>query len=418
MLFSTDAFDCTATIEVPLPEVTDACSTVGEILTEVLAIEEVIEGDDTTENLVLVATIPFDATDRTLTGLEQGDYYFRYTAADECGNTTEQLCRFRVADLEVPIAICQGSLNISLGSSGLARAYVHHVDFGSYDNCEVVSREVRRKYMIDPVTGEPLDEPVYSEWGPYVTFDCMDAGQLVEVELRITDAAGNEAICWSDYLIEDKVAPICGGLADTEVNCNELPDDFDATDAEQLTAQFGEAIVIDNCSATIEELAPRITATDGSICLIERRFLATDASGNVSRDTFTQVVTIVNESGCSICEETNAIVEGPRGINSPYRNRPETLPSTKRDGLVLMQNFPNPVFGETVIGFELPESGEATIRVFTKTGRLIKVVEGDYYQGYNSVRLIREDLPKAPGILYYQLDFKGVQVTRQMLIIE
>ena len=414
MLFSTDVFDCTATIEVPLPEVEDACSAVGEILTEVLAIEE--DGD--TENLVLVATIPSDATDRTLTGLEQGDYYFRYTAADECGNTTEQLCRFRVADLEVPIAICQGNLNISLGSSGLARAYVSNVDFGSYDNCEVVSREVRRKFMNDPVTGEPLDEPVYSEWGSYVTFDCMDAGQLVEVELRITDAAGNEAICWSDYLIEDKIAPICGGLLDAEVDCDELPDDFDARDIEQLSTQFGEASVTDNCSATVEELEPRITATNGSVCLIERRFLATDASGNVSRDTFTQVVSIVNDSGCSVCEETSAIVEGPGGINSPHRTRSETLPNTKHKGLVLMQNFPNPVFGETIIGFELPESGEATIRVFTRTGRLLKVIEGDYHQGYSSVRLLRQDLPKAAGTLYYQLDFKGVQVTRQMLIIE
>src|SRR5690606_29108750 len=51
-------------------------------------------------------------------------------------------------------------------------------------------------------------------------------------------------------------------------------------------------------------------------------------------------------------------------------------------GLVLYQNSTNPYAGETVIGFKLPEGSEATLSVYDVTGKMLKVVEGEYGQGY------------------------------------
>jgi len=66
----------------------------------------------------------------------------------------------------------------------------------------------------------------------------------------------------------------------------------------------------------------------------------------------------------------------------------------------LLQNTPNPFTQETLIGFELPEDGFATLNVFDASGRLVKHVEGDFMKGYNSISISNEGLQ--PGLFYYQ----------------
>src|SRR5699024_6064516 len=55
------------------------------------------------------------------------------------------------------------------------------------------------------------------------------------------------------------------------------------------------------------------------------------------------------------------------------------------NGFALYQNTPNPYAGQTVIGFNLPEASKATLSVYDVTGKMLKVVEGEYDQGYNEV---------------------------------
>ena len=86
-------------------------------------------------------------------------------------------------------------------------------------------------------------------------------------------------------------------------------------------------------------------------------------------------------------------------------------------GFALYQNTPNPYAGETVIGFKLPEASKGTLSVYDVTGKVLKVVEGEYNQGYNEVKLKSSDL-KATGVLYYQLDTKTYTATKKMIVIE
>ncbi|NND05345.1 MAG: T9SS type A sorting domain-containing protein [Saprospiraceae bacterium] len=83
----------------------------------------------------------------------------------------------------------------------------------------------------------------------------------------------------------------------------------------------------------------------------------------------------------------------------------------------LYQNRPNPFKENTVIGFRLPEATATALTVYDVTGKVLKVINGDFQKGYNEVSLKKNDL-NATGVLYYQLDSDTYTATRKMVIIE
>ena len=82
----------------------------------------------------------------------------------------------------------------------------------------------------------------------------------------------------------------------------------------------------------------------------------------------------------------------------------------------LEQNVPNPFNGETVVGFNLPVAGSATLTVMDVQGKVLKEIRGDYAKGYNTVTLKAKEL--TPGVLYYQLESADQVATKKMIIIE
>ncbi|MBK6901818.1 MAG: T9SS type A sorting domain-containing protein [Saprospirales bacterium] len=85
-------------------------------------------------------------------------------------------------------------------------------------------------------------------------------------------------------------------------------------------------------------------------------------------------------------------------------------------GFELYQNVPNPFTGETRIGFRLPESSTATLTVLDASGKVLKVLKGEYARGYNEMNL--SDFAGVSGVLYYQLDTPTHTATRKMVIME
>ena len=83
----------------------------------------------------------------------------------------------------------------------------------------------------------------------------------------------------------------------------------------------------------------------------------------------------------------------------------------------LYQNTPNPFAGETVIGFNLPVAGQATLTIQDVTGRTLKVINGQYAKGYNQVNLKSTELT-ATGVLTYTLKAADFTATRKMIIVE
>jgi len=83
----------------------------------------------------------------------------------------------------------------------------------------------------------------------------------------------------------------------------------------------------------------------------------------------------------------------------------------------LYQNTPNPFAGETIIGFNLPAAGAATLTIQDVTGRTLKVINGQYARGYNQVSLKSAEL-SATGVLTYTLKAGDFTMTRKMIIVE
>ena len=83
----------------------------------------------------------------------------------------------------------------------------------------------------------------------------------------------------------------------------------------------------------------------------------------------------------------------------------------------LHQNRPNPFNGETLISFNLPEAGFATMTISDISGRTLKMIESDFAKGYNEVRIQSNDL-SSTGVLYYQLESAEHIATKKMIILE
>ncbi len=83
----------------------------------------------------------------------------------------------------------------------------------------------------------------------------------------------------------------------------------------------------------------------------------------------------------------------------------------------LYQNEPNPWTGSTNISFELPEAGKAVLTLYDMTGQLVKVIEGEYNKGLQSIQLQKKDIP-AVGLLYYRLDSGNYSATKKMIRLD
>jgi hypothetical protein len=78
------------------------------------------------------------------------------------------------------------------------------------------------------------------------------------------------------------------------------------------------------------------------------------------------------------------------------------IPGSK--GHVLLQNHPNPFAHSTLIEFVLPQAQEAKLSFFDVTGRLLKVIQGDYPAGYNALRLERTAWMEQSNVILYRLE--------------
>jgi hypothetical protein len=111
-------------------------------------------------------------------------------------------------------------------------------------------------------------------------------------------------------------------------------------------------------------------------------------------------------------------------IAEAYTNTEEVLDVKLRIGsdaaqqeFALYQNEPNPWTGSTRISFDLPEAGKVKLSLFDATGKQVKVIEGEFGAGAQSIVLQKKDVP-VQGVLYYRLDCGNYSATKKMIRLE
>lgn len=247
--------DCSGTVNLPAPQISDACSPDGLTYTIKPPFGALIrEGDSR------VVTFPFSET----------PYDVVYTATDGAGLSSTCTIQVTVTDNIAPVAICDQNTIVGLNSVGVGYAYALNIDDGSYDACGVASIEIRRM----------------DEGGPFsdrAIFTCADLGAPVVVELKVTDKGGLMNTCMANVIVQDKHAPEVSGPADITIECG---DDF------LPLSQFGEFAFTDACNVDTVTTSS-VNINDCGIGTITRTFTATDSDGTASTS---QTITVVNNN--------------------------------------------------------------------------------------------------------------------------
>ena len=123
---SSGGTSCTATVTLPLPVVTDDCSTEFEI--------DIAYPGGFLDNVDAPQVVTLDAGVNEIT----------YTVYDGCENSTSCTMYITVIDEAPPTAVCDQNTIVSLRSDGTAKAFAHTFDDGSFDDCSLFKMLVRR----------------------------------------------------------------------------------------------------------------------------------------------------------------------------------------------------------------------------------------------------------------------------------
>lgn len=89
------------------------------------------------------------------------------------------------------------------------------------------------------------------------------------------------------------------------------------------------------------------------------------------------------------------------------------------DGYSLLQNYPNPFNPSTVISYQLPASGNVSLKVFDILGNEIAtLIDNDFKEaGYYNYLLSTVNFPLSSGIYFYRLQAGNFVQTKKMILL-
>ena len=279
-----DPFSCTYDInQLIKPAATDNCSE--QVSIELDSIFRIKDG----QNLSLDTS--------QWNQLTCDSFLLKWKASDACVEQTKTASLIQsliIADKTPPTVQLNGAVQLSLtGDTTVLSA--KELDGGSFDACGIIQYQIRIK-------------DARQDWDSIVQIPCSYLNENLQLELKVTDAKGNENTGWIAVNAEDKIDPICA-LDDYELACDVyhravlgLPTDannngdLDFGEYEDLTdsllafynLEFGFPICQDNrktdtdCGALQIQQQYQLLEKDCGNILIKRRARAIDAGGNKS----------------------------------------------------------------------------------------------------------------------------------------
>ncbi len=99
-----------------------------------------------------------------------------------------------------------------------------------------------------------------------------------------------------------------------------------------------------------------------------------------------------NQTIKSLIAKCDKMLQELAEIPEKEKESSTTNQSSEAIAFELMQNKPNPFRTETVIGFNLPSAGKATLQIMNVNGRVLKSIERNFERGYNEILIRKQDL--------------------------
>ncbi len=293
------------------------------------------------------------------------DQTLNYTVVSGVWSCSGQIT---VVDDVAPVAVCDLDTRISLGSNGTGKVYVSAFDDGSYDNCELASVEIARKYAGNCPDGVYDD----TEFRNFVEVCCSDIAESpLEIILRATDAAGNTNTCWAQLYVEDKLPPNLICPTDITVTCD-YEFDFDdlsvfgkvalsQAERDQIIIQDPiyepgfvaglDGLATDNCGVVVtEDFEKDLKCGKG---IIERTFTATDPDNRTAY--CTQIIEIIELE--------------------PFDDEYITWPED-----VMIEDCPNGVIDPDVTGMPEIDGEHCSNILFSYTDEIFTQVDGECFK--------------------------------------
>jgi hypothetical protein len=216
------------------------------------------------------------------------------------------------------------------------------------------------------------------------------AGDIVTVPFKASDFTGRQG-----YQMTIDFDPTIFSLEDIQTGI--LPN--------MSSDNFGTAHLADGNLTTLWVYKEPVTLKDGEVLFT----LTFRALRNCS------AVSAVLHAGSEITKAE--AYESDGRIMKVDFNFAQAATGTELAPFALYQNQPNPFNAVTTIGFRLPESSRATLRVYNMSGQLVKTVIGDFDKGYNEVNFRPDDLGKA-GVYWYELETPAHSDRKKMILID
>ena len=326
-------------------------------------------------------------------------YRYTYTVTDDCGRTATDIQDFTVNNGPPVFEGCPEDNWLVLNCE----------DFGGESGTIDVIEAWIASVKASSSCGAELT--VFNNFNPNNINTCVNNGYNT-VTFRATDNCGRSSFCTGVYVVVDTEAPeIIEEAQDHWEMCN-----FN-TQA-NLTAwvqNHGGAVAMDGCSNN--NISWQASPSNPTInCIgatgttsVTVSFIVTDNCGN--KTTTTATFNALAAPGLDGEEVTQ--LNG----NGTQSGAEFTEEASSANQMTLYQNRPNPFQDETVIGFNLPVETSATLTIYDINGRVLKVIEGNYYQGLNEVSINRSELGGS-GVRYYTLSTQNETATKIMIITD
>ncbi len=312
---STQGFSCETNWVVPIPSITDNCSTESSITYNVFSAEGVV-----TYNSFL--------NQYTVRNLPVGVHSIRVIAEDCCGNESSEFISVEVRDQILPSVVCETYVTANLSQDGFAKVFAQTFDEGSHDGCGPVYFKVIRmdnlQGTLEGTVADQISSNCVSENGDddlvtsgnqiyfddYVHLCCDDLAGDVQVVLRVFDVnpgtgpihpdrmkAGGDLYnrfndCMPRVTVEDKQAPTIVCPVNVTLECNQWYQD---------TSLTGSPTAYDNCSLTGITFEDDVNLNQCQVGTITRTWTATDHTGRTA--TCEQIITMQ--------DSTDPVIEYP-----------------------------------------------------------------------------------------------------------
>ncbi len=311
-------------------------------------------------------------------------YRYTYTVTDACGRTATDIQDMTVQNGPPVFNNCPEDNWLVLNCE----------DYGG----EGGTIDVIEAWIASVTASTSCNVPltVFNNFNPNNINTCMNNG-FNTVTFRATDNCGRTTFCQGTYVVVDTEAPeIIEEAQDHWEICNyNTQDNLNAWVQNQGGALASDGCSGGNISWQASPANPQINCNGGQgTTSVTVQFIVTDNCGNKTTTTAT----------------FNALA-------APGFAEPEEEANLNTGSVTLFQNNPNPFKDQTVISFSLPIASQATLTIYDMNGRVLKVVDGNYYQGLNEVSINRSDLGGS-GVKYYTLRSQDEVVSKVMVLID